>query len=205
MAIPRDYLATSRPRPYAEVRDMVQDGDIMMCAAHDAGSRLIRWATRSAWSHCGIAFWLHDVQRVMVLECVEKMGVRAVPLSDFVRRTSGGIEPYPGRIVLTRHRAMASLDPLGRRRAMAQFAFDRLGSRFSNKEMLKIGLRMALGRFAIVTPKRLRADDEYICSEYVAGCYDRAGISLQWDGLGFVAPADIADDPGVEPVAEIQT
>ncbi len=160
MAIPEDYLATCSPRPYAEVRDMVRDGDILMCAAHDMGSRLIRWATRSVWSHCALAFWLEEVERVIVLECVEHMGVRAVPLSDFVRRTSGGIEPYPGRIVLTRHREIAALEKGVLKRGMSEFAFDRLGSRFSNKEMLKIALRMVLGRLDRATPTRLRPDDE---------------------------------------------
>ena len=205
MAIPDDYLATSRPRPYAEVRAMVQNGDLLMCSARDVSSRMIRWATRSAWSHLGLAFWLRDVERVVVLECVERLGVRAVPLSDFVRRTSGGIEPYPGRIVLARHDALARIDPIERTRAMSGFAFDRLGDRFSNREMIKIGLRIVLGRFGVTMPRRLRADDEFICSEYVARCYERAGVALRWDGLGFMAPADIARDPGMRALAEIQT
>jgi hypothetical protein len=107
--------------------------------------------------------------------------------------------------VLARHETMAALDRLERKRAVSTFAFDRLGSRFSNTEMLKIGLRIALGRFNIRTPSRLRSNDEFICSEYVARCFDRAGVHLQWDGRGFIAPATIAHDPGVKPVAEIQT
>lgn len=205
MAIPEDYLEHSTPRAYSDVRGLVQDGDLLMCAAHDLGSRLIRWATRSHWSHVGIAFWIGEVQRVLVLECVEHIGVRAVPLSVFIRRTSGGIEPYPGRIVLARHEGMAALDPLGRKQAFTKFAFGRLGSRFSNKEMLKIGLRIAFGRLGRPMPDRLRSDDEFICSEYVACCFERVGIKLAWDGRGFIAPATISHDPLVRPIAEIRT
>ena len=46
---------------------------------------------------------MRESDRVLVLECVQRMGVRAVPLSDFVARTSSGVRPYPGRIVQARH------------------------------------------------------------------------------------------------------
>ena len=206
VAVPDDYLRRSVARPYAEVRALVRDGDVMLCAAHDRGSRLIRWATRSAWSHCAVAFWIGEVERVIVLECVETLGVRAVPLSAFVARTSGGIEPYPGRIVLARHAGVAALDEDGAwKRRMTQFAFDRLGARFSQREVAKIGLRILLGRFGWSVPGRLRADDEYICSEYVALCLERVGVRVPWNGRGFVAPADVARDPGLAPIAEVAT
>jgi hypothetical protein len=54
-------------------------------------------------------------------------------------------------------------------------------------------------------PGRLSPDDEFICSEYVARCYERIGLPVPWDGLGFIAPADFARDPALAPVAQIQT
>src|SRR5882757_7557682 len=102
MPIAPDVLTTLAPQPYAAVRDEVRDGDILLCSAHDRFSRLIRWATKSPWSHVAIAFRMDEIDRVMVLECVAKIGVRAVPLSSFLARTSGGIAPYPGRILLAR-------------------------------------------------------------------------------------------------------
>ena len=204
MTIGDDALALP-PRPYIEVRGEIRDGDLLMCSAHDFGSRLIRWATRSVWSHCAIAFRMPDIDRVMCLECVERLGVRAVPLSDFVRRTSSGIEPYPGRIVLARHPAIAARDGATPMKAMSGFAFDRLGRAFSRREVAKIGLRILLGRFDIRLPGAVAADDEYICSEYVARCFEQVGIAIPWDGLGFVAPGDFALDPAITAVARIAT
>src|ERR1700694_2516015 len=103
MAIAPDVLTTLKPRPYAEVRDEVRDGDLLLCSANETFSRLIRWATKSPWSHVAIAFRMEEIDRVMVLECVKKIGVRAVPLSSFVARTSDGVQPYPGHILLARH------------------------------------------------------------------------------------------------------
>ena len=63
------------------------------------------------------------VDRVLVLECVQRMGVRAVSLSDFVARTSSGVRPYPGRIVQARHQDLLSGAGQSRMADMAKFAF----------------------------------------------------------------------------------
>ncbi len=193
------------PQPYAAVRDQVRDGDLLLCSATDNGSRIIRWATRSIWSHVAIAFWLAEIDRVLILECVEQIGVRAVPLSDFISRSSSGRHPYPGRILLARHLGVPMDAGAATMKAMSKFAFDRLGDKFSNLETAKIGLRIALGRLNIALPGRVQSDDEYICSEYVAKCYACAGLPIAWDGLGFIAPSDIADDPRIVGVAQIET
>jgi hypothetical protein len=70
---------------------------------------------------------------------------------------------------------------------------------------MKIATRIAFGRLSRLTPKPLRAKDEFICSEYVSLCFAEGGIDIPWDGLGFIAPSDIADDPAVEFVARIRT
>jgi hypothetical protein len=210
MSLPADVLDRLPPTPYEEARKMVADGDILLCSAYDPMSRLIRWATKSPWSHIALAFNLRDVGRIIVLECVAKLGVRAVPLSDFVSRTSSGVHPYPGRILLARHTGMPQAVREGdagiaHLRHMSEYAFDRLGTPYSNLETAKIGLRVAAGRLNIRMPGRLSPDDEFICSEYVARCYERIGLPVPWDGLGFIAPADFARDSALAPVAQIQT
>ena len=205
MTIQDSILSELPPQPYAMIRDQIRDGDMLLCSANDLGSRLIRWATRSQWSHCAIAFRIREIDRVMVLECVQRMGVRAVPMSDFIARTSSGVRPYPGRIVLARHQDFqAGSDQAGMAK-MVTFAFTRLGAKFSKWETVKIGLRIALGRLNATMPALIVADDEYICSEYVAKCYESVGLPIAWNGNGFITPADIADDPHVNAVAQIQT
>jgi len=205
MSIPEDVLETAEPQPYAKVRELVRDGDVLLCSANDSFSRIIRWATKSQWSHVAIAFRIESIGRVMVLEAVEKLGVRTVPLSAFITRTSSGVTPYPGRILLARHAAFAGRAASGRMRRMAAFAFDRLGDRFAQAEVMKIVLRILFGRADAPMPRFLGPDDEFICSEYVAKCLAAAGVEVPWDGLGFVAPADIAADPKLSPVAQIDT
>lgn len=205
MAIAPEVLRDLKPQPYSALRGEVRDGDILLCSANDGFSRLIRWATKSPWSHVAIAYRLEEIDRVMVLECVEKIGVRAVPLSNFIARTSSGVHPYPGKILLARHGAMAAKSRQKPWRKIAVFAFDRLGDRFSPREILKIGLRIAISRFRRRLHPSLGPKDEFICSEYVARCLRTVGVEVPWDGLGFVAPADIANDPRIEAVALFKT
>jgi hypothetical protein len=204
MTIPTDVLSVLAPQPYEHVRAEIRDGDLLLCSAHDFGSRMIRWATKSPWSHIAIAFRMPEIDRMLALECVERIGVRAVPISDFITRTSSGQTPYPGRILLARHRGIAGTGPTPLLK-MNAFAFDRLGDRFSNLETAKIGLRILVGRISARMPPILGADDEYICSEYVARCFAAIGLEIPWDGLGFVAPGDFALDPAIDAVARIQT
>ncbi len=152
-----------------------------------------------------MAFWMKDVDRVLVLEAVEKIGVRCVSLSDFVSRDSAGHSPYPGKILLARHRGLAGPDAAVRTPHLAGVAFDRLGSKFAAGEIAKIGLRIATARLlgARPTPKPLLPDDEFICSEYVAKAYEAAGLPIPFDGLGFIAPADFARDPALDPVVQV--
>jgi len=205
MTVRDPVLSALPPQPYESIRGQVRDGDLLLCAATDMGSRLIRWATQSVWSHVAIAFRMAEIDRVLILECVNRIGVRAVPLSDFITRTSSGTHPYPGRIILARHQLLARQGSQMAMKRMSEFAFDRLGAKFSKLETAKIALRIAFGRLNKPLPRPLESDDEYICSEYVAKCYESIGLPIAWDGRGFIAPADIARDPGIDAVARIRT
>ena len=82
---------------------------------------------------------------------------------------------------------------------------DLIGSSFSGFEIAKIALRIAFGRFDRHMPQPLKADDEFICSEYVDRCLQRAGVKIRWNGRGFISPADIAADEAVSAVARMRT
>lgn len=204
MAIPDDALDRYPPQPYATVREEVRTGDLILCSGDSLFSRLIRWATKSPWSHVAIAFRDDSINRVMVVESVEKIGVRVVPLSAFLSQDSNGRKPYPGRLMLARHTTFTAQATPEAMKAMITFAFDRLGAPFDPREITRIGLRIAMGRLNLRMPKPLNPVNEYICSEFVAKCYDRVGIKIPWDGLGFIGPNDIADAPQVVAVAQIQ-
>lgn len=205
MTIPDDALETYRPKPFAQVRKLVQDGDLFLCQGKDPFSKLIRWSTKSPWSHIAIAFRIDSLDEVIVVESVQNIGVRAVALSEFCSRDSTGASPYPGKILLARHNAYGGGPEDPKVRKMAAFAFDHLGSKFAPNEITKIGLRIFMARLmgARHTPRLLIPDDEFICSEFVAKAYEAAKVKIPWDGLGFIAPCDFAVDPDVEAIAQV--
>ncbi|HZL00654.1 MAG TPA: hypothetical protein VFC47_12220 [Caulobacteraceae bacterium] len=208
MAIDDDVLFRLPALALAEISAEVRDGDILLCAAHDPFSRLIGWSTKSPWSHVALAYRWAALDRIVAFECVQQIGVHAVSLERFISQTSSGAKPYPGKIVLARHGGLAGRMKDAEAkviRRMTDFAVDRMGDRFSPFEVLKIATRIAVGRFNRHMPRMLGAKDEYICSEYVAKCFQRIGIQIAWDGLGFIAPADIARDPQVTAVARFRT
>ena len=203
MSIAEDVLETLKPQPYAAVRKLVQDGDLFLCQGRDPFSKLIQWSTKSPWSHIAIAFRIESLDRVVVIESVEKIGVRCVTLSEFCSRDSEGTSPYPGKIVLARHPAFK---PMTKVKPMAKFAFDHLGCRFAPGEIAKIGFRIAEAKFLgehHKLPHILIPDDEFICSEFVAAAFNAAKVKIPWDGLGFIAPADFANAPQIEALAQV--
>ena len=206
MAIPNDALEVLKPEPLASVQPRVRDGDLLLCAGRDAFSRLIGWATKSPWTHVALAFRWPGIHRVMVFESVQQFGVRAVTLQRFCQQSSSGQRPYPGKILLARHEDYASLGKPGGAAAkrLADAGVDLFGDRFAPAEILKIALRIAMDRTGRPTPSFLRPKGEYICSEYVARCLTAAGIDVRWDGRGFIAPADFAQDPKIKAIAQIK-
>ncbi len=207
MAIDDDVLSRP-PEALGTISRRVRDGDILLCAGNDPFSRLIGWATKSPWTHVAIAYRWPSLGRIMAFEAVQQLGVRAVPLQSFVRQSSTGKKPYPGKIILARHEDFAEARGAhnsAEAKRFADFAVDRFGDPFAPGEIAKIGMRIALGRFNRRMPKSLGPKDEFICSEYVAKCFERIQIKIPWDGLGFIAPADFANDPKIKAVGRFRT
>lgn len=68
---------------YAAARSIIADGDVLLFRSSGIVSALIRWATRSPYSHAGLAAWWGD--DLMLLESREFRGCRAVRLSNALR------------------------------------------------------------------------------------------------------------------------
>ena len=201
MTIPNDILSHTPLLRYEAVRAVVQTGDLMLCSGRHRMSRLIRFATRSPWSHVAIVVRLESIGRVMICESVERIGVRTLPLHTFLYGV-GGKKPYPGKVLLARH---ALLNAAGDEalKAMTDFALDQLGDPFAVRDMVKIATRILWGATKQVTPSALEAQHEFICSEYAALCFEKAGVTIPWDGRGFIAPCDFALDPATAAIAQI--
>ncbi|MBU3652420.1 MAG: hypothetical protein FGM44_04975 [Limnohabitans sp.] len=184
--------------PYdAAFRSQLRTGDLLLCSGRGVFSELIQQATDSLWSHVALIVRLDELDRVMLFESLETYGVRTVPLSRYLQDEDPQGHPYPGGLVVVRHRTLArECSPQALRR-MLQFAVDQFGRAYNRQEIVRIAARLLAG--ALHPGRReLKAPGqrEYLCSEYVAACLAQAGVPLMQGTRGYVTPADFAD-PGL--------
>jgi hypothetical protein len=185
---------------YDDLREQVQDGDLLLCSGSLTFSKLIQVATNSIWSHVGFVMWLRSIDRLMVLESVESIGVRGVPLSSYLKDYSGSGTGYPGRLLIARHAQVSGI-ALGVR--FGQFAVDLLGHPYDKNEIARIAAHIASGGLAL--DSYFADAKQFICSEYVNACYERLGVSIQHGDHHFVAPADFANDSNVKGIAILKS
>ncbi len=187
---------------YKELRHEIRSGDILLCSGSSMFSTLIQKATGSVWSHVGFILRVDSINRIMVLESVESIGVRTVPLSNYVRDYNGTGKAYPGRLMLARHQDVHE----GSIAKLSQSAVDLLGYPYRTEEIVHIATRLSF--HALGLPGQ-ESDAEkqraFICSEYAYTCFKSIGVTIAYNNAGFIAPADFANHPKVTPICFIET
>lgn len=149
---------------YDQARDLIQDGDIIFIANKKGFfSSVVRWATKSRFSHCNIAFWV-DVQGVKRLLVVEAQGGtkrRIINLSYYVDYMDASL------YVVTPPRPWPSVTSL---------ALAKVGDiQYNYVEAIYVGLRDFLWHsLRIKIPARSFTGE--ICSEFIANVF---GLPIQ--------------------------
>ena len=179
---------------YNQFRSNIESGDLMLCSGSGVFSRMIQAVTKSTWSHVGFVMRLDVIDRVMVLESLEPLGVRTVPLSKYLYDYDSRGNPYPGGIAIARHKHFATKASDKKLYQFGQFAVDLFGYPYDKDEVVKIAARIGASYlpFTKKYKKTLKRDREYICSEYVWECYWQLGIRIPHNPSGFIAPVDFA-------------
>lgn len=178
--------------PYAQLRSKLKSGDLLFASGDYLVSKAIKSVTDSPWSHVGIVFRLDSIDRMLLLESVEDMGVRFAPLSKYLSDYQDG-KPYKGRAVLARCKDVTSqtIDKL------STFGIDELTQPYDKDEIAKILARVTLG-----IGKKER-DREYICSELVYECFAQAGKNFSFNTKAFISPEDVWVDEKLSLVGRI--
>ncbi len=178
--------------PYSELRAKLKSGDLLFASGDYLVSKAIQMVTDSPWSHVGIVFRLDSIDRILLLESVEDMGVRFAPLSKYLGDYENG-KPYKGRVVLARCKDVDSSTVAG----LSTFGIDELAQPYDKDEIAKILARVTLG----ISKKE--KDREYICSELVYECFSRAGKDFAYNPKGFISPEDVWVDQKLSLVGRI--
>lgn len=206
MSLKFDVFPKDPVADYRGLRPTLRDGDVLICSGSGVFSAMIQQATGSVWSHVGLVLRVDSIDRVMLLESVEPIGVRTVRLSKYLDNYANDEKPYPGGLAIIRHKKFAEQVDKLKLSNLAQFAVDQFGYPYDTDEIAKIVARIMVSKFPFSKKqmKRIAPDKEFICSEYVARCYDKVGLNVQWNKKGFIAPSDFAADPNFELVAVLK-
>jgi len=157
-----------------QLRKTIRDADIVLFRGRDPLSRLIRWVTRSHYSHAGIvARW---GEYVMVLEA-KGAGVVASRLSHVV-------DKYHGRVDL--FTAKGDVEPRLNRDEAVHAAKEELGKHYAVGKLFQILGRLYRRKIMTAPP------DKYVCSEYVSRSWRVGGVLLSNVGEDLATPAEIA-------------
>ncbi|WP_328186620.1 YiiX/YebB-like N1pC/P60 family cysteine hydrolase [Marinobacter sp. OP 3.4] len=165
---------------YQALRPQIRSGDLLFTSGDYLVSKAIQTMTGSAWSHVGIVFHIEAIDRILLLESVEDMGVRFAPLSKYLKNYENG-KPYKGRVAIAR---CDDITP-DMVRTLSVFGVDELTRPYDTDEIANVLARITLGK-----GKRKR-DREYICSELVYECFAHAGKEFRYNRKGFISPQDI--------------
>lgn len=165
---------------YDSLRANLKSGDLLFTSGDYLISKTIQKVTASPWSHVGIVFRLDAIDRMLLLESVEDMGVRFAPLSKYLNGYEND-KPYKGRAVLARVKDVSTQVVA----AISRFGIDELTQPYDKDEIAKILARITLGI------GKKQKDREYICSELVYECFAHAGKEFNYNPKGFISPEDI--------------
>ncbi|HEY2359106.1 MAG TPA: hypothetical protein VGH86_16775 [Phenylobacterium sp.] len=205
MAVASSVFVDMPAGSYDAARPLIRNGDIALFAGHGGMSRLIEHFTGSPFSHVGFIWRMDAIDRIMLLESVEDVGVRMLPLSS---KVNGGLSgrPMDGQLLVARHDDFpapgAAFDAAFGE--MTKVAVDRLGCPYNVEEIGLIGANIAAALAHIDMPDVLKPSNAYICSEYADVCYRALGIEIARSRPHFVAPADFANDPKVKAIVTLK-
>ncbi len=148
---------------YSNAREQIQTGDVLLFRGTSAVSRIIRWGSRSPYSHAGLAAWWGD--RLIVFQAVSR-GAQVVPVSS-------AVDAYDGQVDWWAPKADITLDP----EELLNHAVTMLGRAYAFSGVLRLMWRMAVRRFRGLRDAK-DAPKELFCSQYVSYCYRKAGVDL---------------------------
>lgn len=190
-------------KDYASARDSIKSGDILMCSGSSIFSKMIQKGTNSVWSHIAFILRLDVIDRIMVLESVESIGVRTIPLSNYVYDYNGKGNGYPGKLLIARHDEFNQANI----RNFSKRAVDLFGHPYDMPQVLYLAATW-LGRQIINIKSQqniMPENNAYSCSEYVYECYKSLGIIINYNNQGFIAPCDFASNPSIQAITFLKS
>jgi uncharacterized protein YycO len=170
--------------PYEKIRSNLKTGDIVFCSGSYLFSGIIQKLTKSTWSHVAVVYHDEELGRVLLLEAEPQIGIRMIPLSNYLKDYKGTKRSYKGQIVVATLQTELQKSDLNKG---ISFGLDALAKPYDNWEIIRIMIRIL---FKISKRERNKS---YICSELVRDIFAKAGIIIQYNDT-YISPDNIWRD-----------
>lgn len=187
---------------YKDARKMIRSGDILLCSGNAMFSKLIKFATKSQWSHVGFIM-KEKFDRFFVYESVETKGVKHVPLSGYAYDYYGTKKGYNGKLLIARHDDMDSSKLDEKPTESLNKAISMIGYPYDSLEIAKIAGRLILRRFGIGSCGKPKDNGIDICSEYEDRFFKGMKIDIKRKDQSFITPDDFYTDQKIKPVCYV--
>lgn len=174
--------------PYEKIRDFLETGHIFFSSGSYTFSGIIQRLTKSVWSHVAIVYKDVQLGRILVLEAEPYVGIRLIPLSNYLRNYKGKKRPYKGQVVVAKLNFKLEDEKL---KKAISFGLDELTRPYDNWEIIRIMTRI------LFKVGRKEKNKSYICSELVRDAFAKAGVIFNMNDT-YVSPQEIWTDQRVE-------
>jgi hypothetical protein len=174
--------------PYHKIREYLKTGDLVFCSGSYLFSGIIQKLTNSVWSHVAVIYKDEELGRVLMLEAEPQIGIRLIPLSNYLKDYKGKKRSYKGQIVIARLNPPAETEKLNKG---ISFGLDALTRPYDNYEIFRIMIRIL---FRI---SKREKNKSYICSELVRDVLAKSGIIIQYNDT-YISPENIWTDDRIE-------
>ncbi|MBL0355423.1 MAG: hypothetical protein IPP72_00375 [Chitinophagaceae bacterium] len=187
-AVSKEQIKKMPVIPYEKIRSQLKTGDIVFCSGSYAFSGAIQKLTKSVWSHVAVVYKDEELGRVLMLEAEPQIGIRLIPLSNYLQNYKGTKRSYKGQLVVARLHQDLSKEQLNKG---VSFGLDALARPYDNYEIFRIMIRIL---FRISKRERNKS---YICSELVRDVFAKAGVIIQYKDT-YISPNHIWVDERVD-------
>ncbi len=161
-----------------EIRPILKTGDLVFFSGYHWLSNLIRWRTKSGFSHVGMVVKLDEIDKVFLIESVLDHGVRIIPFSAVFKDYEGNQKGYDGRVILAANSFLTD----EKRVILKEKSLDFLTRQYDKKEYVRVFWRMIVGKM------RIYPDRKFTCSELIYESYKAAGIKLDYEYGDSISP-----------------
>ncbi len=172
---------------YSDIRNNLKTGQLVFCSGKYMFSGIIQTLTSSVWSHVGIIYKDETLDRVLLLEAEPYVGIRLIPLSNYLKDYKGRKKPYKGHLFIADFIEPIAQENLNR---AISFGLDELTRPYDNREILRILFRIL---FKVGKKEKNR---NYICSELVRDAFAKGDISFPMKD-SYISPINIWCDKRV--------